>query len=1006
MLSLVQSARMMSLVRADFGDDEMGSATALSLVGGGNALSSSRRESFALPGNSQHVDLSGSGDYSPSRMQDPTVAAQFLSSGMQAAWRLTHWQEVERFSSSTLELPKEDFEVNVARCLLSLVKRDQPGFAKLLLQTRADVMGPLLAASMDSYQRSFPYLVCLHMLSELEEMGTCLLASEPVIKSNFEWNARLKMTSASFRGKVKKKTIILVISFFLLQIVRQGILHLRRVVSQIQSPNSVGACCKNWVEIARAARVDGQLEAARSALIQALSVDPNNMSALIERARLLYIQGNRQMAILEVEQVIKAASSQMEIVLDMNLSSEFELQKQRAKPELLLGQWLHETGQKPFEGIRDQFQRVVKMCPEWENGHFFVASYLDQVMKSSELDSSDKKTVSSDKKPVPKDSLKLLPDVVKGYRLALENGYKHIHHSLSRMLTLYFEYGSELYLKKVDTSLQAIEHKLHEEMRLGISKIPMYVWLGAMPQLISRVCHDNPAVKKELSNLIQKVFQAFPKQVMWLAVGVLRALHRAAARKEIKEILEKVTCKDEAAKNAYQQTLELADLIAALSHHKVADATVTRLKISDFADLTKLRKFRSTSVVIPSEAALVGALPLSGRPEKDWNAFGETQPTSVHQISDEVEVIRSLQSPKVFTIIGSNGVPYRFLAKPEDDLRKDSRVMEVNSLVNKLLSRDADSRRRQLRIQTFSVVPLDEKNGLIEWVSNCQTYRSATAQFYNAKQKAVKDVYDKLKAAQPAARYMQCASEFPLRFHQWFAVKFPEPMSWLDARMCYTRSCAVMSIVGTVIGLGDRHGDNILLNTKTGHVMHVDFNAIFNKGETFQVPERVPFRLTRNMVDAMGLSGYEGAFRRVCEITMHVLRQHREMVLSVLETFLYDPLVEFTLIKDPSVKAKGAAPTVSTKKVQENLALQKNEKALEIVTIIDRRLQGKVESGVVGASRNNVSRAVALSVEGHIEHLIQQAISPANLGAMFVGWAPCNFFFFFFFFFLIDFSGL
>jgi serine/threonine-protein kinase ATR len=827
-------------------------------------------------------------------------------------------------------------------------------------------MGPLVAASMDSYQRSFPYLVCLHMLTELEEMGQCVLEKRPLaLLDKQQWNARLKMTSASFK-------------------VRQGVLHLRRVVSQMQAPNASTAA-KLWVEVARAARGDGQLEAARSALVQALAADSNDVNALIERAKLLYIQGKRQMAILEVEQVIKAAAAP-------SLSSlGFEVAKQRAKPELLLGQWLHETGQKPFEGIREQFDRVIKLCPEWENGHFFVASYLDQVMKSYEQEYA-----SNDKKVAAKDSMKLLPDIVKGYRMALETGYKYIHQSLPRMLTLYFAYGRELHAKKNDAVMQNIESKLHDEMRTAISKIPMYVWLGAMPQLISRVCHDNPTVKEILGGLIQKVFRAFPKQVMWMAVGVLRATHRAAARKEIKEILEKVTSKDAAVKLAYQQTLEFADLVSALCRYPVdKNSGISRLKISQVSDLAKLRKFKGSSVIIPSESALVGTLPLNGRPAADWNAFGEVHPATVHEILDEVEVLRSLQAPKVFSVMGSNGLPYRFLAKPEDDLRKDSRVMEVNSLVNKLLARDIDSRRRQLRIQTFAVIPLDEKNGLIEWVPNLVPYRMAVMQFYSDKHKKAKDRYEELKASPPAARYNQILADFPLRFYQWFALQFPEPMSWLDARLCYTRSAAVMSIVGTIIGLGDRHGENILLHKKTGHVVHVDFNAIFNKGETFQVPERVPFRLTRNMVDAMGLTGYEGGFRRVCEITMQVLRQHREMVLSVLETFLYDPLVEFTLIKDPSLAKKGAANS-NNKKDAARPAMPEathsepvNEKAREIISIIEKRLQGKVDASATStAAAKNVSKAVALSVEGHIEHLIQQATSPANLGCMFVGWAP------------------
>ena len=47
--------------------------------------------------------------------------------------------------------------------------------------------------------------------------------------------------------------------------------------------------------------------------------------------------------------------------------------------------------------------------------------------------------------------------------------------------------------------------------------------------------------------------------------------------------------------------------------------------------------------------------------------------------------------------------------------------------------------------------------------------------------------------------------------------------------MTYARSVAVMSVVGYIVGLGDRHGENILMDSTTGGIMHVDFNCLFNK---------------------------------------------------------------------------------------------------------------------------------------------------------------------------------
>lgn len=51
------------------------------------------------------------------------------------------------------------------------------------------------------------------------------------------------------------------------------------------------------------------------------------------------------------------------------------------------------------------------------------------------------------------------------------------------------------------------------------------------------------------------------------------------------------------------------------------------------------------------------------------------------------------------------------------------------------------------------------------------------------------------------------------------------------------------------------------------------------KGETFEVPEIVPFRLTHNMVNGMGPMGTEGLFRRACEVTMRLMRDQREPLM-------------------------------------------------------------------------------------------------------------------------------
>lgn len=139
---------------------------------------------------------------------------------------------------------------------------------------------------------------------------------------------------------------------------------------------------------------------------------------------------------------------------------------------------------------------------------------------------------------------------------------------------------------------------------------------------------------------------------------------------------------------------------------------------------------------------------------------------------------------------------------------------------------------------------------------------------------------------------------------------FQEPNSWYNARSNFVRTAAVMSVCGYVLGLGDRHCENILMASSNGDCIHVDFNCLFNKGETLAIPEIVPFRLTHNMTEAMGPLGYEGIYRKTCECSLKILRDYKEPLITILKTFIYDPLVEW---KTSNYKNSGTGETISAK---------------------------------------------------------------------------------------------
>jgi len=129
-------------------------------------------------------------------------------------------------------------------------------------------------------------------------------------------------------------------------------------------------------------------------------------------------------------------------------------------------------------------------------------------------------------------------------------------------------------------------------------------------------------------------------------------------------------------------------------------------------------------------------------------------------------------------------------------------------------------------------------------------------------------------------------------YHLWLQATTSH--QWWSTIQNITRSFALMSVIGYIIGLGDRHLDNVLVDLANGQVVHIDYNISFEKGKNLRIPERVPCKLTQNIISVFGVAGVEGLFRQSCEHTLRVLRKGRETLLTLLEAFVYDPLVDWT----------------------------------------------------------------------------------------------------------------
>lgn len=176
-------------------------------------------------------------------------------------------------------------------------------------------------------------------------------------------------------------------------------------------------------------------------------------------------------------------------------------------------------------------------------------------------------------------------------------------------------------------------------------------------------------------------------------------------------------------------------------------------------------------------------------------------------------------------------------------------------------------------------------------------------------------------------------------------------------------------------------------------------------------PEKIPFRLTRMLINAMEVTGIEGTYRRTCESVMSVLRRNKDSLMAVLEAFVYDPLLNWRLLDQTTAerprrsRAEGAVDSLSGSG-DETIAMDvasltvRNENLLNVIGVgaagIDnvqpevtnkkaRAIVDRVKQKLTGADFNTTD---PVSVQRQVDLLVQQATNNENLCQCYIGWCP------------------
>jgi len=409
---------------------------------------------------------------------------------------------------------------------------------------------------------------------------------------------------------------------------------------------------------------------------------------------------------------------------------------------------------------------------------------------------------------------------------------------------------------------------------------------------------------------------------------------------------------------------------------------------------------------------------------------GSYQPSreviSVSRFFPKVCVVKSKQRPRKLGLIGSDGETYAYLLKGKEDIRQDERVMQLFGLINNLLAADSFCSKRELHIVRYPCVPISQNSGLIFWVPFTDTILDIIKIYRQSRGINLNTEYTQMGLRAPPMSQLTLLHRIDtFRFalsnsdgvdlQRFIWDRSSTSEIWLERRTNYIRSLAVMSMSGYILGLGDRHPANLMMLRRTGVLLHIDYGDCFEVAmERETLPETVPFRLTRILINAMECCGVEGTFRQICEATMSLMRQNKDSLMAILETFLYDPLISMRIIEgdhngpggqdnveanisyykvSSQVSSQGApqvtpqvAPRVAPIQAQHSTldyrlledGASKNPKVLEILQ--------RVEAKLTGHDQVYINRT--LTIEEQVAALINSATSFENLCQLYQGWCP------------------
>lgn len=321
-----------------------------------------------------------------------------------------------------------------------------------------------------------------------------------------------------------------------------------------------------------------------------------------------------------------------------------------------------------------------------------------------------------------------------------------------------------------------------------------------------------------------------------------------------------------------EQQVELVDLLhqCCVRVKNSKDSTVKKTELLKDLLSTKVRHFlKGKSIPLPLDPNL----------------------NVVDVVSERSKVFKSSLSPLMITFTTDKKSTYQLMYKVGDDLRQDQFAIQIIRLMDELLKNE----NVDLKLTPYKTLATGTQEGAIQFIPN-DTMATILGKYHGVLP------YLRRNFADPNAE---------LGVQDWVMDNF-------------VKSCAGYCVITYILGVGDRHLDNLLITTD-GHFFHADFGYILG-----QDPKPFPplMKLPPQIIEAFGgaESSNYNKFRSYCFVSYSILRRNAGLILNLFE------LMKSSNIPDIRIDPDGAILKV---KERFNLDISEEEATEHFQTLIN-----------------------------------------------------------------------